>query len=201
MARAAYARSYLSSSIAPKWRVKLQAKPSGLAHISQGARQDHHYCQYLLDQVSSTSSIELIICEKVVQADSPPLPGVTTAPPDIQRGFPRLPQPESEAHITLLKEWIHDCDINHKCAPKAPSNAWSPTRLLDVDEKRLECLPEERSSTKYVALSHLWGDEENQKPFCTYTDNVELFQRSLDFSKLPLMFKDAVAVTKALGLR
>lgn len=157
----------------------------------------------MLAQASFISCIEPSLCEKVAHTNSSPSLGVTTAPADIQRGFPRLPESGSEVHVTLLKEWIRDCDTSptHKCTPKTGSNTWSPTRLLDVVEKRLNCLPEKRSSTKYVALSHLWGDENEHKPFCTYRKNVKEFQGFIDFSKLPQMFTDAVAVTRNLGVR
>lgn len=51
---------------------------------------------------------------------------------------------------------------------------------------------------KYIALSHPWGKPPH---FCTFPDNVEAFKDNIEFGDLPATFRDAVTVTRELGVR
>jgi hypothetical protein len=51
---------------------------------------------------------------------------------------------------------------------------------------------------RYVALSHCWGGIIS--PLLT-TENIDAFQKSIPFSTLPANFRDAVVITRKLGLR
>lgn len=124
--------------------------------------------------------------------------------PDIQLGFPKLPDAGSEAHFEVARQWLRDCDTdeNHwKCRPADP--ACLPTRLIDVgDEKdaptvRLyETKPDEKG--RYIALSHPWGDEPH---FCTNRLNIEEHKKKIYIDDLPNTFKDAVKTTRELGFQ
>ncbi|KAH0431014.1 hypothetical protein CcaCcLH18_07428 [Colletotrichum camelliae] len=76
----------------------------------------------------------------------------------------------------------------------------APTRLIDVGEL---CLVSSNSVSvsDYVALSHCWGKLEKHQRFCLYKDNINELQRSIEFERLPQNFKDAVIVTRGLGIR
>jgi hypothetical protein len=108
--------------------------------------------------------------------------------------------------MKLLREWLRNCnnDSTHECGPKGGSRL--PTRLLDVGDEitpnilRLDC-SEERISKNYVALSHRWGDVNVHPPFCTYRSNVDRFRERIHFDELPQTFKDAVTITRAIGIR
>ncbi len=54
---------------------------------------------------------------------------------------------------------------------------------------------------KYVALSHCWGILDESRRFCTYQDNLNEFKQHIDFERLPNTFKDAVRITRNLGIR
>jgi hypothetical protein len=54
---------------------------------------------------------------------------------------------------------------------------------------------------KYIALSHCWGPPEKSEKFCTYQCNFENRCVSIDIGTLPKTFRDAVKVTRELGVR
>lgn len=77
-----------------------------------------------------------------------------------------------------------------------------PKRLIDVGSEvspkiRLhETSPNEKMD--YLALSHPWGSPPH---FCTFTSNLSNYHRGIAFYDLPATFKDAIIVTRSLGLR
>lgn len=134
-------------------------------------------------------------------------PGLSTAPMDIQRGFPKIPDAGSEVEFLLLNKWIQDCSKKHECGPKTKSDMRLPTRPIDVGDKdhpgvlRLDCSKTRVPSLRYVALSHRWGDATQHRIFCTYNQNIEQFKTGIDFKYLPKTFRNAVTVTRGLNIR
>lgn len=125
--------------------------------------------------------------------------------PDIQIGFPKLPDAGRDSKFGIIQEWLKDCDGQHTCCPT--TSGWLPKRVIDVsDEGNLDLVrlwktrPYEGNDRRYVALSHRWGDESNPR-FCTERHNVESFEIGISISSLPKTFRDAVAVTRALGIK
>lgn len=51
---------------------------------------------------------------------------------------------------------------------------------------------------RYFALSHPWG---NPPHFCTYLSNVGQYQQNIAFEALPTTFRNAVTLTRELGLQ
>jgi Heterokaryon incompatibility protein (HET) len=81
-----------------------------------------------------------------------------------------------------------------------------PTRLIDVgDDKHPSILrldtSKSRSSSKYIALSHRWGNPSAHRVFSTYRSNIRTLERHIDFDQLPQTFQDAVTTTRNLGVR
>lgn len=85
-----------------------------------------------------------------------------------------------------------------------------PTRVIDVGQEnnprsvRLYCQSQLLLATapnNYVALSHRWGDPEQNQQFCTTRANIESFKEGIEFDQLPRTFQDAITVTRGLGLR
>ncbi|KAI0476359.1 heterokaryon incompatibility protein-domain-containing protein [Xylariaceae sp. FL0804] len=85
-----------------------------------------------------------------------------------------------------------------------------PTRLIDVGRagsgtvRIVETGPDHDTQSdyyRYVALSHPWGDARAHPPFCTFPDNLERHRcPGIRLGDLPRTFRDAVTVTRALGL-
>lgn len=124
---------------------------------------------------------------------------------DVQVGFVSLPDAGSAVHLRVVKNWLDYCDQNHPCAPSLQSrtNVKSrlPTRLLDVGVDgdsmiRLRVTSAEETG-EWVALSHRWGS----RHFSTTTETLQAHLDGMDLNSLPNTFKDAVAVTRALGRR
>jgi hypothetical protein len=104
----------------------------------------------------------------------------------------------------LAKAWMNDCARNHPLCPK-PQDAIFPTRVLDVGDsaESLEGLhlvvPGKVTKEKWIALSYCWG--ETNETYWTTTKNLEDHLRQIPFEKLPLTMRDAIRVTRSLGIR
>lgn len=77
-----------------------------------------------------------------------------------------------------------------------------PTRVVDVGtnpnfQDICIAIPE-GSRGEYVALSHCWGGRVS--PLLT-TDTLEAFGRKLPYHELPANFRDAITITRGLGIR
>jgi heterokaryon incompatibility protein (HET) len=77
-----------------------------------------------------------------------------------------------------------------------------PTRLLDVGDTESQMvklvLSDKQEIVPYVALSHCWG---KSKPLKTTKTTIFHHLEEIPESKLPQTFKDAVLVTRKLGMR
>jgi hypothetical protein len=127
---------------------------------------------------------------------------------DIPIGFPVLPEPESAARFALLRSWLEWCDTTHDCNQQnARSQGASPTRLIYVGHADPEALrlyaPHENEGMKYTALSHRWGDyppSKDDPQYCTTNGNLNARLNGFSRSELPKTFRDAVRVTRELGI-
>ncbi|KAK3380824.1 heterokaryon incompatibility protein-domain-containing protein [Podospora didyma] len=103
-------------------------------------------------------------------------------------------------NIDLARIWRDDCLQNHSvCKLGSPVNAPLPTRLLDVTNPDSPFLTETEtfpSKIPYIALSYCWGPG---KKFVTLQNNLDVHRRGIPSASLPLTFRDAIWVTKALG--
>ncbi|KAF5003962.1 hypothetical protein FDECE_9525 [Fusarium decemcellulare] len=132
---------------------------------------------------------------------------------EIKVGLPRLPAPGSSAFFDLIRHWIVSCDEQHpKCKSRSPSELKRlPTRLIDVGSERgpgviylRQLSSEDRQQPErfnYTALSHRWGDGRVHRHFSTTTDNVDCRRKGIPVDSLPRTFRDAVTVTRQLGVR
>lgn len=110
----------------------------------------------------------------------------------------------SQDALPLAKRWLNQCEANHKLCNTLPVAAtpFTPTRLLFVGDSvpRLRsCSASDRAiPVRYAALSHCWGFLND--PICLTTDNLVAFQKEIPQSALCKTFRDAIDVTKSLGL-
>ncbi|KAH7095139.1 heterokaryon incompatibility protein-domain-containing protein [Paraphoma chrysanthemicola] len=133
----------------------------------------------------------------------------------IQIGSPVLPDLEkaSACFFDLAKEWLKDCDEGHAgCRAQRLHNA--PTRLIDVGTlqqpvlRLVETQQDVTSSTRYIALSHPWGDTNAYEAFVTLRhDNsqaghdITRFKNSIPYNDMPKTFKHAVDCARNLNVR
>ena len=116
-----------------------------------------------------------------------------------QRYCSQLHITRSEAYLLLLREWLADCDLNHRNhANLSLADPELPTRVLDVRDRtmlHLRCTKGERG--KYIALSHCWG---KATTFSTSWENLSEFCKEIKLCQLPKTFQDTVEVTQELGI-
>jgi hypothetical protein len=81
-----------------------------------------------------------------------------------------------------------------------------PTRLIDVGAdggslpKLVLTLPGDEG--KWVSLTHVWGKELPQQPrFTSTTQNLQDRMLQLDLTDMPAAFRNAILVTRKLGIR
>ena len=98
----------------------------------------------------------------------------------------------------IVVEWLRECVEKHDCQG---NTATLPSRVLDVGSSSKDGISlyvTDQEMEPYAALSHCWGGE---VPMKTTTLNYEARQNHIAVDDLPLSFKDAVEVTRRLGLR
>lgn len=143
------------------------------------------------------------LCLLVVGPNTPALPFA-------HLGLPLLPQAASSEQFALLNLLVHHCDEEHECMSaqehlESPTKL--PTRVIDVGNddgepiRLVEISQESAATSRYIALSHRWGDLSRAQRFCTYADNIAQRKERIRYDELPASFQDAVRVTRALGVR
>ncbi|KAJ9608988.1 hypothetical protein H2200_006759 [Cladophialophora chaetospira] len=104
-----------------------------------------------------------------------------------------------------LRTWLHDCETTHgmDCEeslvhPELLGEPKDVFRAIDVNDM---CIVETPITSRYVALSYLWGKNFNQL-FTTSKNLAKLSQPgALEKEKLPRTIKDTIKLTKMLGER
>lgn len=103
-------------------------------------------------------------------------------------------------NLRLAKLWLARCWVNHpQCLqPRVPL---MPKRLVDVgpqDGSRDPVLVVPHALSRYLALSHCWGNDTVPK---TTTENLSERQIGIPFSSLSKTFQEAIQITRAFGIR
>ncbi|KAK0619613.1 heterokaryon incompatibility protein-domain-containing protein [Immersiella caudata] len=103
---------------------------------------------------------------------------------------------------STIEEWVDGCFKDHlNCRFSPLEESVSPARLIDVGTHRLvdtNTLPS-RHGFSYTALSHCWG--EGGIPFRTTSSNLDALKAEIPSSSLTPTFRDAILITKSLGIR
>ncbi|TVY89211.1 hypothetical protein LAWI1_G006807, partial [Lachnellula willkommii] len=88
-----------------------------------------------------------------------------------------------------------------ECMKFQEFNALLPTRILDIGGQKQDRISLREFPTgshgQYAALSHCWGTKQT---FITSSTNLEDRKKSIDFNELPQTFRDAVSVSRSLGI-
>jgi hypothetical protein len=99
----------------------------------------------------------------------------------------------------MMKDWLSKCREGHQRCPQQKDFPL-PTRVIDVgstvSEPRLVIT--HRRPGRWTALSHCWGSDQ---PLKTEFNTLQSFCKSLPLSSLPPTFRDAVIITRALGIQ
>lgn len=123
----------------------------------------------------------------------------------IRPGLQLSSMPDLNLLHLLVNQWKSDCQSNHPACKIPKDTDFSmrqPKRVLDIDgvastgQVQLRTLGSDPVS--YVALSHCWG---GTIPAQTVKDNLESRSRGFSVAELPQNFRDAIEVTRSLGIR
>ncbi|KAH7083079.1 heterokaryon incompatibility protein-domain-containing protein, partial [Paraphoma chrysanthemicola] len=126
-----------------------------------------------------------------------------------------LPEPFSDEAIHLIEQWLHRCLGGHGNCSTASSNML-PSRVIDVGPANGSrhpylYVPSESSnyaklpdvSQRYIALSYCWGSHlwAGKDPQITTASSLEARKREIRMTDLPQTIRDAVLITRRLGIR
>ncbi|KAM0554826.1 hypothetical protein ACHAPJ_006559 [Fusarium lateritium] len=120
------------------------------------------------------------------------------------RGARVNPDAGSEQTLKVVKGWIRHCVTKHDCC--RPPQVRLPSRILDLDafddpdRIRLCETSETTKKDPYVTLSYCWGPNSSSQvktTRSTLSDHLD----SITVHKLPQTHRDAIKITRHLGIR
>ncbi|KAI0896197.1 HET-domain-containing protein [Annulohypoxylon nitens] len=103
----------------------------------------------------------------------------------------------------MVADWQRVCRDSHtNCGNEIPDHEL-PTRVIDLGEdgdpaSHIRLYESHNEKAPYATLSHCWG---GAIPSITLTANKSARTDSLPIDSLPQNFKDAIEITRALGIR
>lgn len=100
--------------------------------------------------------------------------------------------------IKLARHWLDGCLNKHELCNRE-STPHLPSRVIDVgsQEKKPHLYISHGEQAEYAALSHSWG---GKVPLETTISTIEDRKEALHFNDLSKTFRDAVEVTRQLGI-
>ncbi|PVH92023.1 HET-domain-containing protein [Periconia macrospinosa] len=110
-------------------------------------------------------------------------------------------------NVRDIRQCLDRC--SNTCHPSEEESYFLPTRLIDIGGAPT-CVPRLVSSsdirkpekTKYAAVSYCWGSEQDANTHLkTEEASLEIRCSGIPFEKMSPVIKDAIALTKAAGLR
>ena len=118
-------------------------------------------------------------------------------PSDVENCFARVlhPYSGSEQCLSLVREWMDWCETHHRSCKERIDGLQSPARLIDLQEDAH--LIDATGEEVFVALSYSWGGE---SALMLTEDTEKQLRRKLPPEALPPTMRDAVFITKYLGI-
>ncbi|KAL2367693.1 hypothetical protein RJZ57_007938 [Blastomyces gilchristii] len=114
------------------------------------------------------------------------------------------PGTDSDTAMATLKGWLASCIVTHyvpECFCDSLDNPPLPTRVVDVglDENSVKLIePKGTIRAKYICLSHCWG---LAQIITTTKSTLAEHKRRIPWACLSKTFRDAIALTRALGIK
>lgn len=120
---------------------------------------------------------------------------------DLFAGRPIEQSPDTPRSLARVVQWVDKCNAEHPdCTTSPPS---LPARVIDVgDESSGYCVKlcemNCGESGNYITLSHCWG---TVTQFTTTKASIRAHTNKIMYDELPKSFRDAIAITRLLGVR
>lgn len=112
----------------------------------------------------------------------------------------------SDQSWNLIQHWTTRCTRNHQTCKGISGAQWFPTRLIylgkENEDPRLY-VPDAKSwdrNHRYTTLSHRWGSDPSRVTKLM-SGNLNILQQKIHTQALPQTFKDAISITRRLGLQ
>lgn len=109
----------------------------------------------------------------------------------------------SDCSFQLAAHWLKICLADHRtCQFSHDKPPILPTRVVDVgpsdgsEDPRLFCTDGDRGF--YVSLSYCWGATANLR---TELETIDSFQKTIPLQKIPKTIREAIIITRRLGIR
>ena len=108
----------------------------------------------------------------------------------------------SDKCMSLIKDWVTDCETNHT-HPNCQDSAATllPTRVIDLEKRdgpELRLVETKGRFGRYMALSHCWG---RARHFVTTKNNFQGMKQGFSLEDLPSTIRDAIAIARTLEIR
>ncbi|TGO43254.1 hypothetical protein BHYA_0002g00590 [Botrytis hyacinthi] len=122
---------------------------------------------------------------------------------NIVSGRPIPTTPRSLESFETAKTWLRDCYRNHKTVCPSKRAALLPSRVIDVGSGNDRDIPhlhisKEGEMGNWATLSHCWGKISSH---VTNVTNLDCRVISISIQELPPTLKDAIEVTRRMGLK
>jgi hypothetical protein len=107
----------------------------------------------------------------------------------------------SAASFELAAQWLRDCRENHPSCARKEKIPSLPTPVLDVgfkEDENVSLFISNQKKAEYVALTYCWG---RGQTLVTTKDSIQAQQKGIAVTALPKTLRDAVIITRMLGVR
>jgi len=103
--------------------------------------------------------------------------------------------------LLQASSWIKNCLAEHQRCRANRHSVCFPTRLLHLSSSAMRLIETnlEHPNEPYAALSHCWGQHPSQ--LCLTVDKYDAFRDGIELAALPKTFRDAVEVSRCLGIK
>jgi hypothetical protein len=120
-------------------------------------------------------------------------------------GRPINMNPNCGTTFQQITKWFNDCQTTHTACTSGSGSAPQfliPTRLIQVEgetsQLRLVEMVDSLQKVIYATLTHRLGIETSA--IMTKAENLLLYQNRIIFNYLPKTFRDAIIITRAIGI-
>ena len=119
------------------------------------------------------------------------------------------PSTSLNLNFDKIRQWLLDCEQQHKDCQAGSLSV--PPRLLDLQSDVIDAVrivelrkdPSEHDISpahiRYACLSHCWGNSRSKH--LTRSSNLDKNKTGIPITELPLTFRDAIDVSRALNIR
>ncbi|KAI2615401.1 HET-domain-containing protein [Hypoxylon sp. NC1633] len=105
----------------------------------------------------------------------------------------------SEECLQLAASLLRDCLDNHRsCSSCYPISSILPTRIIDVEAVNPKLVDGNGRHETFTALSYCWGGDSH---FILTSATEQALREGCPLDQFPATLRDAINVTKALGIR